>query len=127
MSTGLEGREPLLDHRLFEFAARLPIEQKIDRNQGKLLLREIAHRYLPRHLMERPKTGFSVPVINWLRGELRDLLEEFCSPAALMRTGLLNVQFVRRKLDEFYKGQLYYTPLIWRVFVFQQWSSRWLP
>lgn len=127
MSTGLEGREPLLDHRLFEFAARLPIDQKIDRNQGKLLLREIAHRYLPRHLMERPKTGFSVPVINWLRGELRDLLEEFCSPAALTRTGLLNVQFVRRKLDEFYKNQLYYTPLIWRVFVFQQWSSRWLP
>jgi asparagine synthase (glutamine-hydrolysing) len=73
MAHALEVRSPLLDHRLMEFAARLPAGLKIDRSQGKLVLRKAAERRLPAEAVNRPKRGFSIPAAQWLRSELKSI------------------------------------------------------
>ncbi|MFM7016089.1 MAG: asparagine synthase (glutamine-hydrolyzing), partial [Bacteroidota bacterium] len=76
MSTSLEGREPFLDHRLVEFVATLPAEFKLQNGVGKRILKDIVHEYVPKHLMERPKMGFGVPVSKWMQNDLKPLLME---------------------------------------------------
>src|SRR5262249_48229720 len=70
MSVSLETRIPLLDHRVIEFASRLPVSFKQRRNQGKWLLRQILYKLVPQHLVDRPKRGFAAPIAGWLRGPL---------------------------------------------------------
>lgn len=70
MSISLEGREPLLDHRIIEFAAQLPSQLKYKNGDKKWLLKQITHKYIPKEMMDRPKMGFGVPIIDWFRDEL---------------------------------------------------------
>lgn len=126
MSVGLEGREPLVDHRLLEFAARLPFDYKFDGRISKKILKDVVHRYVPESTMQRPKTGFSIPIYSWLRGELSGLLDEFCSPNALDETGFLNEKFLTSQIALFKRGKLHYSPLIWRLLMLQCWHQRWL-
>lgn len=88
MSISLEGREPLLDHRLIEFAAQLPPAFKMNGTNKKLLLKQIVHDYVPKDLMDRPKMGFGVPVFNWLRNDLRFYSKKFMNDAAFEKHGL---------------------------------------
>lgn len=125
MSVGLEGREPLVDHRVLEFAARLPLDFKYDGNVSKKILKAIVHRYLPADTLQRPKTGFSVPIHAWLRGELSGLLDEFCSPAALKATAFLNAPFLSAQVRLFREGKLHYSPLVWRLLMLQMWHRQW--
>ena len=67
MSTSLETRIPFLDHRIVEFAFKIPINQKIKKSTGKIILREILYKYVPRDLIDRPKAGFGIPISDWLR------------------------------------------------------------
>ena len=126
MSVGLEGREPLLDHRLAEFAARIPLAYKYDGITAKRILRDVVHRHVPAEKMSRPKAGFSLPIMTWLRGELRDLLEDVCSESALAGSSAIDAPTARHWLSEFQARRFHYTPLIWRLFVFQSWARRWL-
>lgn len=125
MAFGLEGREPLLDHRLAEFAASLPLEYKFDGRVKKRILRDVVHRYVPAETMDRPKSGFSLPIHAWLRGELSHVLEECCNPAALRQTGFFDEIAITKWIDQFKKKQLHYTPLISRLVIFQLWWQRW--
>ena len=127
MSVSLEGRDPLLDHRIIEFAARLPLDYKYGGgNEGKRILKDIVHDYVPRKMMDRPKAGFSLPIYSWLRGDLSYLVEEHLSESALARSGLFNVPFVKRQVDLFMDRKLHYSPLIWYLLMFQMWWDEWM-
>jgi asparagine synthase (glutamine-hydrolysing) len=75
MANSLESRAPLIDHRIIEFAYRLPIEYKLEKGIGKKVLRELLYRHVPRQIVDRPKTGFSIPLASWLKNELRPWVE----------------------------------------------------
>ena len=89
MATSLEVRVPILDHRVVEFAWRLPLSLKVRDGEGKWILRQVLHRRVPRHLVDRPKVGFSVPIADWLRGPLKPWGEELLDPSRLQAGGLL--------------------------------------
>lgn len=126
MSASLEGREPLLDHRLAEFAARLPEHCKYDGRRQKRILRDYVHRHVPQTMMEGPKRGFSIPVLRWLREDLSDLLDEHLSAERLVESGLFNVEAIVRLVDDFRCNRVHYTPLIWKLLMFQMWYRRWM-
>ena len=115
MGVSLEGREPFLDHRLLEFAARLPLEYKYKNGAkiGKDILRDIVHEYVPKEIMERPKSGFSIPVLKWLRKDMYHLQEEYLSEEALHWSGLLNVPFVQEELKKFNICTMHFSSIIW--------------
>jgi asparagine synthase (glutamine-hydrolysing) len=98
MAVSLEAREPQLDHRLIEFAWKLPHEYKMRRSVGKPVLRSVLHKYVPAALIERPKMGFGVPIGAWLRGPLLDWAEELMRPEWL-QADLLNVSAVRQRWE----------------------------
>lgn len=128
MSVSLEGREPFLDHRLLEFSARLPLSFKYQDGSkiGKDILRDIVHEYVPREMMERPKTGFSIPVLEWLRKDLFFLQEKYLSEEALQWSGLLNVPFVLAEIRRFNERKMHYSPVIWYILMFQMWYDQWI-
>lgn len=121
MAVSLETRIPLLDHRVVEFAWRLPLGMKIRAGQGKWLLREVLYKYVPKELIERPKTGFGVPLDQWLRGPLRDWGESLISEARLRREGFFEPRLIQQKWLEHLSGRRNWQYLLWDVFMFQAW------
>ena len=126
MSTSLEGREPLLDHRLIEFVAQLPHHFKMKGHNKKYLLKEIVHDYVPKEMMDRPKMGFGVPVFKWLRNELKYYADEYMSDAAFARHGLFKKEGVQHIVNRFYLGDRNYNNLFWYLLMFQMWYKRWM-
>ena len=120
MAVGLEARVPLLDHRVVEFAWRIPSASLIARGEGKRPLRAVLARYVPRSLVDRPKTGFGVPVGEWIKGPLRPWAEDLLSPGALA-DGLFDAAAVRRWFAEFLSGRGDAQHGLWAVLQFQAW------
>lgn len=125
MAVSLEVRAPLLDHRIVEWAWRLPRSLRVDRGVGKRLLRRVLARYVPPALTERPKTGFGVPVGEWLRGPLRDWAESLLDPRALAADGLIHPQPVRQAWEAHLRGRQDHAARLWIVLVLQAWRERW--
>jgi asparagine synthase (glutamine-hydrolysing) len=123
MAVSLESRVPFLDHRLVEYAWKIPLALKIDGNIGKAILRSILYKYVPRELIERPKQGFSVPIDSWLRGPLRDWSESLLDERRLREEGYLDASAVRTKWDEHLSGKRNWQYLLWCVLMLQQWLA----
>ena len=121
MATSLEARCPMLDHRVVEFAWRLPSNTKIRSGQGKWILRQVLARYLPQHLFERPKQGFDVPVNTWLKGPLRAWASDLLAETRLRRQGLLDVSLVQSCWREHLAGMRDHSRLLWAVLMLQAW------
>jgi len=130
MACGLEGREPLLDHRVAEFALRLPHAMRRGALGPKHLMRKILYKYVPRDIIERPKQGFAVPLSSWLRGDLKTLIDEYLSPARIRDGGLFDPGEVARAVRNFREGgtanDRLDTQKIWYLLSFEMWRSRWM-
>ena len=120
MAVGLEARVPILDHRVVEFAWRIPSDRLIADGQGKRPLRAVLARHVPTSLTDRAKMGFSIPVGDWIRGPLRPWAEDLLSAGALS-DGLLDRVAVRRWFDEFLSGRRDAQHGLWAVLQFQAW------
>ena len=123
MAVALEVRVPILDHRMVEFSWRLPSRFKMRGGKGKWLLRQLAYRHVPKALLDRPKSGFAVPIGAWLRGPLRDWAEALLEPNKLAEGGLLEAGPIQARWQEHQSGRRNWHASLWTVLMFQAWRE----
>jgi asparagine synthase (glutamine-hydrolysing) len=126
MAHSLECRQPLLDHRLVEFAAQLPRSLKFRRGKGKRILREAFGDLLPAAVFTRPKMGFGVPLGQWFRGELRDLVHDTLLDQTARQRGWFRHDVVERLVREHTAGTFDHSYRLWSLIVLELWSRQWL-
>jgi asparagine synthase (glutamine-hydrolysing) len=123
MSASLETRLPLLDRDVVSLAWRLPFATKVRGRVGKLVMRRILGRSLPADLFDRPKMGFMIPVVDWLRGPLRDWAEDLLDERRLREDGYLDAEIIRRRWHGFLAGTRDWHGLLWPVLMWQAWRA----
>ncbi len=124
MGVSLESRVPLLDHRIIEFAWKLPIEMKVKGALGKVPLRNLLYRYVPKELVDRPKKGFGVPIHEWLRGPMRSWAEDLLDESRLKNEGYFAEKPIRQKWNEHVSGRRNWQAQLWAVLMFQAWLEQ---
>jgi asparagine synthase (glutamine-hydrolysing) len=125
MGISLESRVPILDHRVVEFAARLPLDYKVRDGQTKWALRQVLYRYVPRELIDRPKSGFAVPIGDWLRGDLRAWAEALLDEGRLREGGIFQPEPIRKLWAEHLGGTRNWQHHLWCILMFEAWRERW--
>lgn len=126
MSVALEGREPLLDHRIIEFVSQLPSSLKYNNGVSKYLLKKIVHKYLPKEMMDRPKAGFTFPMFEWFTTDLKDHLFYYINENQFSKHGLLNTKKAMNVRNEFLGGIEDRKIPVWLLLMFQMWWNRWM-
>ena len=127
MAVSIEGREPLIDHRLAEFAFSLPYEMRQGALGSKHLLKKVLYRYVPQRLVDRPKRGFAVPVKQWLAGDLKSVVDEQLETNYVTRQGLFDPTMVRDYVRRLHAGDVNVRQRVWLLVAFQMWHRRWMP
>jgi asparagine synthase (glutamine-hydrolysing) len=127
MAVSLEGREPLIDHRLAEFAFSLPFELRRGALGPKHLLKKVLYRHVPRALVDRPKSGFAVPVKQWLAGDLKALVTEHLDPQLVREQALFDPAMVQGYVKRLDAGDVSVRQRVWLLVAFQMWYRRWAP
>jgi asparagine synthase (glutamine-hydrolysing) len=125
MAVALEARVPLLDHRIVEYAWRLPLRLKVNQGKGKWILRQVLNRYVPEGLVDRPKMGFGIPLDTWLRGPLKEWADDLFSEDRLKREGFLNPAEVHLKWQEHLCGNRNWQYHLWDVLMWEAWLDTW--
>ncbi len=121
MSVGLEVRVPLLDHRIWEWSARLPGGMQRSGGRGKAVLKAVLGKHIPPSMLNRPKTGFAVPLADWLRLDLRDWAEQLLDASRLSESGLFRVPIVHELWQRHLSGREDHGPLIWSILMLESW------
>jgi asparagine synthase (glutamine-hydrolysing) len=121
MQCGLETRSPLLDHKVIEYCAALPVKYKVKNGVGKYLLKKLAERYFPKEFVHRRKMGFGIPLAQWLRGSLRDTLEATLRNRDAMAP--FDAAIVQKILDEFLNGNVNHASRVWALLMFGLWRQ----
>jgi asparagine synthase (glutamine-hydrolysing) len=122
MAHSLEVRCPLLDHRIIEFAARLPSALKMNAGEGKLPLRRLAAKRLPAGSASLPKRGFSIPAAKWLRGELRPMAEDLLFSGRDALAQIVDGSVLRRMWHEHLTGTRDHNVLLWGLMMLELWQ-----
>jgi asparagine synthase (glutamine-hydrolysing) len=121
MGVSLESRVPYLDHRVAAVAARIPLGLKLRGGHGKHILRQLLFREAPRHLFERPKSGFAIPVGEWIKGPLRAWAEELIEPARMTEEGWFDAKIIQRRWQDHVGGRRESSAALWAILMFQAW------
>jgi len=126
MSVGLEAREPLVDHKIAEYIARVPLHLKDKEGESKYILRKILYKYVPRELWQRPKQGFSIPIDAWFKKDLNGLLREYLSEKNIKSQGIFNEKRISESLDRYLSGKSDSAHKFWFLLMFQMWYKKWM-
>jgi asparagine synthase (glutamine-hydrolysing) len=126
MTVSLEGREPFLDHRIIEFVAQLPDNFKYHKGIKKHILKEITHQYIPKSLMDRPKTGFAIPIEKWLATDLKEQVLYYLNRQIIQSEGIFNPDQVDKMVGDFFNGKKEYAVKIWYLLMFEMWYKQWM-
>lgn len=124
MAVSLEARVPLLDHRILEFAWKIPQSLKTHNGQAKWILKQILYKYVPQDLINRPKQGFSVPIANWLRGALRDWAGDLLQSSHLEEQGYFDIKQINTIWKEHQNKDRNWQAFLWNVLMFQAWHEK---
>ena len=126
MANSLEVRVPFIDHRVIEFGWRMPARLKMNGSVGKHALRQILYKYVPREMIDRPKTGFGVPLAQWLRGPLREWMGDHLANEALYNDFGLDRRYIDRLRQEHMSGTRNWGHQLWTISMLSDWQKRWL-
>ena len=124
MACSLEVRVPLLDHNVVEFMAKVDKTQKYTQFANKVLLREVARRYLPDAILERPKQGFAIPLGGWLQNELKSLLSDVLAPGRIQRRGLFDGQRIGQMITDHSAARRDYSQQLWALLMLEMWLEK---
>ncbi len=123
MATSLETRAPFLDHRVIDLACQLPLDMKIRNGTNKWCLKELLYKRVPKHLIERPKMGFGVPIGDWLRGPLRDWAEYLLQEKRIIQSGYFQNSEIQKKWQEHLSGERNWQYYLWDILMFESWRE----
>jgi len=124
MSATIEGREPLLDHRILEYMARVPIALKYKNKQGKYLSRQLLYKYIPPLVIDKPKAGFQVPLQEWLRGDLKYLVEKYLDKDKI-DDEIFDIKEIERIKTSLFLGDVREVNKVWFILMYEMWKERW--
>jgi len=125
MALSLEGREPLLDHRLAEYMARVPSELKYKKAKGKYLLREILKKFIPTDITDKPKAGFTVPIKSWLLNELNEHALNALENPILKEDKIFKTAELDKIINDFKQGKIENETFIWMILMYVEWRKKW--
>ena len=124
MAVSLESRTPFLNHSLVELSQRIPIELKIKDGKGKWILRNILNDFIPANFIDKPKTGFGIPIAEWLRGPLKEWAEALIDSSRLKHDGYFNAELVTNMWDKHINKSRNYGHHLWSILMFQAWLEK---
>ncbi len=126
MSVGLEGREPFLDQYIMDWVSVLPVDLKLHKGEKKYLLKELVHKYIPREMMQRPKMGFAIPIMTWMKTSFKEMIYSYLNEDFITKQGIFDKKVISEIVDGFYNGNHAQPEKLWYLLVFQLWYKEWI-
>src|SRR5690606_15713312 len=124
MAYSLEARSPFLDYRVVEFGRSLPTSFKFDKNIQKKILKDVLYQHVPKELFDRPKAGFTMPLPQWFRSELKEYVLDELNTTGLQKIPGIHVKKVQKIISQHMAQKANGSYTIWKLLVLKQWLSR---